>query len=177
MPDYLDFAVPVAITSLGRFSPMARQVTTRVGGALTSVTSNQANRASYYPIYLPFGCTATRLWWINGATASGNVDIGIYDREGNRLVATGSTAQGSTNSIQLVDITDQPLSPGWYYLAIAFGSATATAYGTANIGANAAHALGIAQEASAFPLPSTATFGAPTTTRIFQIGMTTGRIV
>jgi hypothetical protein len=54
---------------------------------------------------------------LNGATASGNMDVGIYDYAGTRLVSSGSTAQSGTSAFQDFDITDTLLGPGIFYLA------------------------------------------------------------
>lgn len=114
-----------------------------------------ANRA----IFIPFGVarlfTAQKMSAYTGAT--GNIDVGIYDEAGTRLVSLGSTAAASGTPSW--DITDTVLSRGIYYMAMASDNtgftirATATNNNTATI-----EAFGMAQMASAFPLPSTATF-------------------
>lgn len=176
MPDYPTLTPRVSVSSLGRWSPM---VATLAGRAIQggSISFSVANRAYYHPIYLPFGCIVTQLWWINGTTGGGNVDCGVYSRAGDRLVSTGSTAQSGTNALQIVNVTDTILDIGWYYLAVACDSGSATAFGGAQILTGHNSVLGMAQEASAFPLPATATFAAPSTARLFMVGFTNGRIV
>src|SRR5574343_386960 len=67
--------------------------------ALASATWSSANRALYSPFRL--GCTinVTDMFVANGSTASGNLDLGIYDERGTRLVSSGSTAQSGTSVI------------------------------------------------------------------------------
>lgn len=118
----------------------------------------------------------TQLWWHNGTkTGSPNVDCGIYaagaDGGGRRLVSSGSTAQGTSSVIQTVDITDFLLAPGLYYLALAV-SANNTGIFRINPSANACRAIGMAQQASAFPLPTTATFAAVASSYVPVFGFT-----
>lgn len=116
-------------------------------------------------IYIPFAVvvpiTITQLFWHNGATASGNVDMGIYDAAGTKLTSTGSTAQGTVSVLQLVNITDIVIGPGCFYFALAMDNTTGTMFRT-TLGAllELQRGLGMAQQASAFALPATATFAA-----------------
>lgn len=136
-----------------------------------------ANKAFYIPISVGGIVTIRKMFIVNGATLSGNVDVGIYDRGGVRLVSIGSTAQAGISVVQEFDITDTILKPGLYYLACAIDNATAT---IEHVGPalNVAMGLGIAEQTSAFPLPATATFGALTgTTRVPFIGATQRTVV
>jgi hypothetical protein len=115
----------------------------------------------YHPVYVPTTCTARRVWWANGATvnASYNVDVGIYADNGRRpgalIVSAGSTAQGTANQVQFVDVTDTTLAPGLYWIAVACSSTSATIF---RINPGLARAPGLYfTEASAVPLPATAT--------------------
>lgn len=119
-----------------------------------------ANLALYLPILVRTPVTAFQLGWLNAATVSGNVDAGIYDRNGNRLVSAGSTAMSGSSAIQLVDTADTTLPPDLYYLAMACDNTTATFARASLSGAAAWRTSGVAQQASAFPLPSTAAFAA-----------------
>lgn len=120
-----------------------------------------ANLALFYPFSVSKPCTAVKLWIINGAVASGNLDLGIYRDDGTRLVSSGTTAQSGTTGIQPVDTTDLGLVPGvQYYMGCSMDGVTATtrAHNIATPGKYAA--MGMAQMAAAFPLPATATFAA-----------------
>ena len=93
----------------------------------------------------------------NGSTASGNIDVGIYDLGGAKLVSIGSTAQAGTSAYQVFDITDTTLYPGQYYMAVAMDGTTGTLVRWSP-GAQECRNLAMQQMASAFPLPATATF-------------------
>ena len=120
-----------------------------------------ANRAFYIPFRLDAADTFVKLFVANGATASGNIDVGVYSESGTRLLSTGSTAQSGTNTLQLFDITDTAFGPGYFYMAIAMDNTTGTVMQSQPGGAARANSIatwGVKQEASAFPLPATATF-------------------
>lgn len=139
----------------------------------TSTAWSSANRILYYPFYLPWPYNVRRVFWTNGATASGNVDFGIYSWEGVRLYSTGSTAQSGTNTRQYVTPgTDLLLPPGPYF----WGHTHSNATGTYNMGSESlatGQIKGVKQEdAGAFGLPATATFGVLSATAFPVCGMT-----
>src|SRR5512139_3522493 len=143
----------------------------------TSATYELANRAVYVPVLVPVTCVAKRLWWANGSTvsASYNVDVGVYldasFKPGTKLVSTGSTAQGTASEVQFVDVTDTTLAPGRYWLALSCSSTSATFF---------RHQIGVAyealfrfEEASALPLPATATPVESTSANVWVFGFAT----
>lgn len=132
--------------------------------------------AFFYPFVVYSPITIARMFWLNGATSSGNLDVGIYDEYGNLLVSSGSTAQGTVSVIQDVDITDTFLQAGLYYMAMVFDNTTATIYRHAP-GASVAGGAGALQMASAFPLPSTATFAVMATGFVPLFAVTTLTVV
>jgi hypothetical protein len=148
------------IGSLGRFSNVA------------SAVYPAANTAYFYPFSIAAPSLITKLATSNGTTASGNLDIGLYAEDGTRLVSTGSTAQAGTSTLQVVDITDVLLGPGVFYLALAMDNTTGTIFRCAPGGGVTQYMqlLGIAQMASAFPLPDTATFAAMAADTILGVG-------
>lgn len=115
-----------------------------------------ANRALYMPLYIESPGVVAKLWWLNGATASGNVDIGLYNADYTKIVSAGSTAQGTINVLQEVDIADVTLARGTYYIGMASDDATATFYRLTPSNLLVAEAAGQLQQSSAFPLPSPA---------------------
>lgn len=119
-----------------------------------------ANQAVYVPISVNTPITVKKMAWLNGAISSGNIDVGIYDAAGTRLVSSGSTAQGTISVVQEVDITDTLLIRGRYYFALAMDNITGTVARGAPVIA-ACSGMGVLAEASAFVLPATATFVAP----------------
>lgn len=157
------FIVPGPIISPASFESIG-QALTNVGATMSSVASGtypSANVAIYVPFIATCRFTARRLFLYNGATASGNLDLGIYDASADnaprrRLASAGSTAQSGTNAIQQVDITDLDLGPGLFFLALAMDNATGTVF-RMTPAAEFLRAFGVFQEASAFPLPANAT--------------------
>lgn len=126
-------------------------------GAPASAVWPAANLAIYTPFVLPEPATLTALWLLNGATATGNVDIGVYNSSFTRLISSGATAQSGTSAVQFFDVTDTLLPRGVVYLGISLSSGTATTirYGAGIQGL--CSALGMVQQSTAHPLPSTAT--------------------
>ncbi len=130
-----------------------------------------ANRALYIPFIVTMPIIVTQLWCYNGATASGNVDMGLYDRAGTRLVSIGSTAQSGTNVLQAFDITDTTLWPGRFYIGVAMDNTTGTMFriaGTARLW----QAQGVAQQATAFVLPASMSPSAPASNYCPIVGWT-----
>lgn len=149
---------PLPSVNIATLSPLSigPEMSFAVVGTGGSAVWPSANRALFFPFYLGARMTATKIAWINGAAVSGNCDAGIYDLAGTRLVSSGSTAQAGTSAIQTVDITDTILSPGTYYMALAVDNTTAAFM---RVGPNALllAGAGVAQMATAFPLPDPAT--------------------
>jgi hypothetical protein len=127
----------------------------RVGG---NSTSPVAATAYMYPFRLSEPVVVTKLYWLNG-TASGNLDVGIYDHAGRRLVSIGSTAQSGTGAIQIVDVTDTEIGPGLFYMALV-KETTGGSVSVFNLAVSIQRAMGCVQASSAFPLPDTVTFEA-----------------
>lgn len=163
MPDWSNYLgrqgsrgvlAPMGTTPLGNlltFSALGFSVTT---GAWT------ANRAVYMPVVCEEAVTVTDMA-ITVQTQNGNVDVGIYDFLGNRLVSSGSTAVAAAG-VQVLGIADTLLTPGWYYLALASSSGTAV-FRNSTLAAANARVCGVQEQATAFPLPTTATFATYTT--------------
>lgn len=119
----------VMIHTLGAYS-IGQESGRSVGSSsAASAAWPSANLAILVPFRLPAPLLVQRLFLLNGATASGNVDIGIYDVAGTRLLSTGSTAQSGTSAVQSVDVTDTPLAAGVFYLALATADPTEAATG------------------------------------------------
>lgn len=127
-------------------------------GIPVSAVYPSANLAIYIPFRIQSPINIAQLFWYNGATATGNVDMGVYSKDGQRILSSGTTAQTGTNALQLVDITDVRIGAGMYWIALACDSGSSTFFST-TLGAVGLHTLaGIKQQASAFVLPTTATF-------------------
>lgn len=142
--------------------------------AMASAAWPAASRMIAYPFIISNTYVAMKVWWLNGATASGNIDLGIYDEGYNLLASAGSTAQGTTNVVQEVDITDYTLAPGRYYAALVLSSATGRIFRTT--GGNNAQFLksyGMWQQASITPgtLPNPATPAVISTANVPMFGL------
>lgn len=120
-----------------------------------------ANQAFYLPFTIETACTVAQMITWNGTAVSGNVDVGIYSWGGTRLVSSGSTAQAGTSTLQVFDIANTALDPGDYYMAMAMDNVTGQIF---RLSVSQYHGLAynIKIQASAFPLPATATFANPT---------------
>lgn len=118
-----------------------------------------ANRAIYIPVLIEDFVTAYQMAF-EVVTQSGNYDVGIYDELGVRLVSLGSTAVPAAG-IATANITDTPLTPGVYFLAMACNNTTVSVrrQSTGTVGSNTVS--GLQDQDTAFALPSTATFSAP----------------
>lgn len=113
-----------------------------------------------YPFSVSQICIAVKMWLQNGATASGNIDIGLYTDAGTLIVSKGSTAQSGAGTRQDFDITDTALSPGIrYYMGLVMDGILGTAVrAVAGTAASQLAALGVVQVASNFPLVTGVTF-------------------
>lgn len=86
------------------------------GTAFASATAG-SQVAQFFPWVVEMPITIVKGFVMNGASVNGNVDVGVYDHEFNRLVSMGATAQAGTTAIQSLDITDTTIDPGRYWLA------------------------------------------------------------
>jgi hypothetical protein len=151
-------------------------------GAGASATWPASNRAIYMPVLVTEDVTVVKLWMMNGAAVSGNVNMALYDSAGAQVPNSeiGSTAQAGTNVIQEYNITDVALSAGQYYIAAVSDNTTGTVFRSTLGTAGAAEVFqgwGVAEEASAFDLPATATFAALTDAFIPLMGISTRTLV
>jgi hypothetical protein len=129
--------------------------------APVSTAWGTANLARAFPFGLSEPALAQKVWWMNGATVSGNIDVGVYTLDGARLFSSGATLQATINVLQEVDITDFWLGRGTYYCVLSASSATATLF-TDGFNFHFAKAMGWWQAATAHPLPATLTPAAMT---------------
>jgi hypothetical protein len=160
----------ISTFSLGSPGPDLAAITG--GGTPSSAAWPAANDALFVPIYLEQHTTVTRLYVINGATASGNIDVGIYTADGALITSSGSTAQSGTNAPQFLNITDILLPPGAYYLAAAYDGTGGTIF-RANLSVIRNQEAGVVKSAAAFPLPSSASFTTVTSGLYPLMGMET----
>lgn len=143
---------PFSGDSIGDVLGSQAGINAATSGALT------ANQAYYYPFQLAVPATAVKMSVITGSSAVGNIDVGIYDWQGNRLVNSGSTAQGTINVLQEINTTDLAMLPGRYFMALQpSGAATVFRNAPADELVRSVAPMFI-QAVGSFGLPSTATF-------------------
>lgn len=116
----------------------------RIQPAYASQAWPLADQAIYTPVFIPDRRDVTHLYAFNGATASGNCDIGLFEAyrldidgglngapgngilPGALLTSAGSTAQAGTSAWQEFNVTDVEVGPGWYFLAYVLDNTTGT---------------------------------------------------
>lgn len=102
------------------------------GTAPSSGTFPTANKVFYCPVRTPCPLTVALFYAYNGATVSGNIEVGLYSIDGVRLATSGSVAQAGTNGAQIFDIADKFVGEGVFYLAVSMDNTTGTLFRTAN---------------------------------------------
>ena len=117
-----------------------------------------ANLAIFTPFRISRPVTFSTMFAYNGATVSGNIDVGVYSADGTKIVSSGSVAQAGASSIQTFTVSATELDAGLFYFAISMDNTTATVNRHAPTVPAVVSFLGVAQMAAAFPLPATATF-------------------
>lgn len=157
--------VPVGhLSTLGQGSEAGETYSSSSLSLPAAVAWGTALYAIYIPITIPVPFTVYKMAVLNGATVAGNVDVGIYDRWGNRLVSMGSTAMAGVSTVQSFDVADTVLTPANYFFAFVSDSTTAT-FSCVTLAAQGQRASGVqVQTLGAMPLPATATFATPTNT-------------
>jgi hypothetical protein len=144
---------PIFLTTYSRYGRYRELTSYGAAAAPASQTWPVANLAIYVPFYLPFAYPVRRLAWVNGGTAAGNLDIGIYGMNGGRIVSSGSVAQAGTNTIQYLATVDKILRPGAYYFAATASSTSTRIFGFLSTAVRC-RSIGVLQEATALPLPA-----------------------
>jgi hypothetical protein len=118
------------------------------------------NLAKFYPFRLTKRAILRAMIEYNG-NPSGNIDLGVYNEQGNRLGSTGSIAMVGAFNMQAPNLAAPVvLGPGVYYFAMAasdaaFPAATFQQYTSFVDGPSS---LGCCEMAGAFPLPAVAVF-------------------
>lgn len=159
MPVSIDTSHPWALgTQLGAWRSVA-----------PASNDGTANLARFVPLVLPSSLIVNRMFTYNGAVVAGNVDVGLYDALGARLVSSGSVAQAGINQLQHYELTPTLLRAGLYYMAVVFSSGSATIF-TWTLSTPVGWTIGHFGMETAFPLPSTAVL-ANKTGRIPVIGL------
>lgn len=136
-----------------------------------------ASRAIFLPLEIQESITVAYAGVNNGGTVSGNFDVGIYSFAGSLLVSSGSTAQAGTSDVQNVNLADTLLTPGVYYLALVLDNTTGTVIRWNSLSTQWLTVAGVQEMASAFPLPSTATFANPSSAYLPSLTLIPGTVI
>ncbi len=134
----------------GLLAPQAQYTT-------SPVTWATANLALYFPVIVRTRAIVKKLWFSSSTVGAGNYDIGLYDNGGVALLRRGSTAKGTQANEEVWDCTDTTVGPGIYYLALVSSTNSDTFTG-GTVTAPMLASIGVLSEASALPLPATATW-------------------
>lgn len=162
MPSLLPFGPDSAFPMLGPTS-------------FASAVWPAANLGIYVPVPVYGPTLITRLFWVNGtAVGNGTADAALYDEAGTLIVKTVPATTAGASVIQSVDVPDTMIGAGTFYLALSMQSGSDSAFRATYGVAEVLRLFGLAQEASAHPLPLTATFAAMATAYIPLVGALTG---
>lgn len=172
MPQFPVVCVPHNQVTIGTYSPesIGQLLVSASATAVSNVGWPSGSFAICVPVEIYEPITIAKMMIVRGTATSGNLDVGVYDANGNLKVSSGSTAQ-SAAAIQTFDVTDTLLQPGLYYMAVAFDNTTANMLGW-SVSLIDTLPFGVFTVASAFPLPSTVTFSALFGTFVPLISMT-----
>lgn len=139
------------------------------GTRFTTATSAApgANVVTYCPFSLYEFATVVKMTLLVGATNTGNVQIGVYDHRGNRLITSGTVALGTANTLQEFDVTDTLLAPGAYYMAVTLSDGAGTVFRTSETDEIGLSRVAYYTETTGgFGLPTTPTFALSTATTV-----------
>lgn len=147
--------------SIGTFSGLVDIANLRASSGVNNPSSAawpSANLAVYIPFSLKFDYTATKVLWANGATAGGNIDIGVYlASSGAAVNRLGATAQGAANAVVEAAFSVSLTKNVPYYLGVMFSATTGAAFTSSSVTAEVGRYIGMLQEATAGSLPASMT--------------------
>lgn len=158
MPDFGGVYLPPRINTFSSLYSIGAEACWQATPTQASFAWPAANLAIFIPVRMPFVFPVRNVFWMNGGTASGNVDVGYYTLDGALVFSSGATAQGAAG-FQSVAVNNY-IDPGAGYLAILLTSATGTNQGVSGgLTNNDLRIAGLRQQAvGAGALPATATF-------------------
>lgn len=144
-----------------------------VAGNTGSAVWPTSNLAVFFPFVVADSYVATTGVVYNGATASGNIDIGIYNSAGTRLASNGGTAQSGTSTLQLLTFSaSTTLAAGsLYFMGLVLDNTTGTVQRMNAFGNMDAQGIGIKNVAASYPLPSTVTYATVSSTIVPVMGI------
>lgn len=97
-------------------------------------STRTAQKVYLHDVWVPVACTIRAFSIAHGAVAAGNIDLGIYDINGNLLVHTGVIPATPVNGTQLANLTTPyPIGPGVYYFGFWVDNATDSYFARQNL--------------------------------------------
>jgi len=159
---------PWSLESVGALMVAIQMAPLISTGSLAWVT---ANDAVLVPFTLASPITIKKIFCHNGATVSGNIDLGIYDESLVKLLSTGSTAQAGVNGLQVLTPTATKLGPGNYYLALAIDNTTATIFQVNTVTDSVLFTKTVRRFAASFPLGTLGTEGTISRVPLMGLGL------
>lgn len=164
--------------AIGGFMMNEDAITGGIGGSAVWPT---ANLAMFVPFSIRAPYLVRTLWWCNGTSVAGNVDCGVYTADGTLEFSAGSTAQATVSSQQKVSLgTPYLLLPGSYYMALVLSSTSGhiiRRVPAVTPNTWTCSFFGMAQQATALPLPAAATFASPATPYLPMFGIAKATVV
>lgn len=122
-------------------------------GGAASIAWPAANRMVTIPFVVEEQFTISEARIFNGATVSGNLDVGVYDSAGRRIVSSGGTAQLGVNTAQVVVMPGVRLAPGYYAMALVLDNAVGTVLMRNLVNLSVLSVMGIFATNTSYPLP------------------------
>lgn len=166
-----DLVLPNGLVTITPFCLASIGAVTGALGTPASATWPLASRAIFIPFRISRSILVLNMFTFNGAVVNGNLDIGLLDAVGTRLVSSGSTAQAGINQIQTLNIADTLVGPGQFYIALAMDNIVGTFF-RSNFSAPKVAVVGMLQQVAAFPLPAAAVFALGALSYIPVCGLT-----
>jgi hypothetical protein len=128
---------------------------------LTSTPWPVANRALLIPFSIDTEGLISTVAIANGAAVSGNIDVGIYNAEFQRLVSVGGIRQRGINTTQALALPQLLLTAGAYWLAFVLDNLVGTIMCMTGLASPQAQQIGIVEASAAYPLPARLTPSTP----------------
>lgn len=112
--------------------------------------------AIFVPFFLQQHMYVNGLYWMNGTTVAGNMDMGIFDQDGNRIFSLGPVLQSGTSARQM-NIVSPPIHlwAGLYYMGMVAETGSAAVMSDLNALSTGTmiQFFGMAQAPTSYPLP------------------------
>lgn len=130
--------------------------------ALASTTWPTANQALFLPFSLDVDGVIPAIYVANGLVVSGNVDVGIYNSNFQRVASAGGVAQAGTSVTQVLGLSGVALTAGAYWVAVVVDNLVGSVMAMGGLASAQAEQIGLFEVAAAYPLPPAVTPATPT---------------